>query len=40
MILTMKVKKKALKTLLTLLNAVHLLMYELGSCKNAKTCIG
>lgn len=35
------VKKKGLKDLLTLLvDAVQLLMYELGSSKNAKTCIG
>jgi len=36
----MKVKKKALQKLLTLLvNAVQLLKYELGSCKNPNTCI-
>ena len=39
--LTMTVKNKSLKDLLTLLvDAVQLLMYELGSSINAKTCIG
>ena len=36
----MKVKKKALKHLLSLpVDAVQVLMYELGSCKSANTCI-
>ena len=40
MILAMKVRKKALKTHpIFLVDAVQLLMYKLGSCKSANTCV-